>query len=445
MEQFSKTPSYNLKVVIQETGLKADTLRAWERRYGLPDPKRTTGGHRLYSQYDIEMIKWLMERQAEGLRINRAVGMWRNFESSGQDPFQELPVREQPKQLAAGWVIEGKVIEEVKQEWVQACLAFDETRAESILAQAFARFPIETVCLEVLTEGIADIGGKWYAGESSVQQEHFASALAVRRLNALLAGAPPPNRKGRILSACPPGDDHIYPLLLTTLFLRLRGWDVVYLGANVPIDKLDTAIQMAKTDLVVSSAQQLITASSLYQVAVFLQEKHVPMAFGGLIFTLLPELVERIPGRYLGDSLEMGVKSIEQLMQNPSDLRKGAAVSDQYIEAADHFEDMQPVIAAYMWSQFQRNGMKDQHLEVANRFLGQDIQAGLRLGDLGLLKNEMVWLEGLLKTNHIPIEYVPKYLALYKQAVDENLDDRGQPVKDWLDQELTKNFSEGAK
>jgi uncharacterized protein YPO0396 len=57
----------------------------------------------------------------------------------------------------------------------------------------------------------------------------------------------------------------------------------------------------------------------------------------------------------------------------------------------------------------------------------------------------MVWLEGLLKTNHIPIEYVPKYLALYKQAVDENLDDRGQPVKDWLDQELTKNFSEGAK
>jgi len=50
----SKTPTYNLKVVIRETGLNADTLRAW---------------HRLYSQYDIEIIKWLMERQKEGLRI----------------------------------------------------------------------------------------------------------------------------------------------------------------------------------------------------------------------------------------------------------------------------------------------------------------------------------------------------------------------------------------
>ena len=59
----SKTPAYNLKVVVRETGIKPDTLRSWERRYGLPKPQRTPGRHRLYSQYDIEMIKWLMERQ----------------------------------------------------------------------------------------------------------------------------------------------------------------------------------------------------------------------------------------------------------------------------------------------------------------------------------------------------------------------------------------------
>ena len=52
-----KTPAFNLKVVLRETGIKPDTLRAWERRYGLPQPSRTQGGHRLYSQYDIEMIK----------------------------------------------------------------------------------------------------------------------------------------------------------------------------------------------------------------------------------------------------------------------------------------------------------------------------------------------------------------------------------------------------
>jgi hypothetical protein len=77
--------------------------------------------------------------------------------------------------------------------------------------------------------------------------------------------------------------------------------------------------------------------------------------------------------------------------------------------------------------------MQGQHLEVAIRFLGQDIQAGLMLGDLSLLEHEVDWLAGLLQSHDIPLEYLPKYLTQYKQAVDENLDQRGQPVKDWLE------------
>ena len=61
----NNTPTYNLKVVIKETGIAADTLRAWERRYGLPMPERSSGGHRLHSQRDIDIVKWLMSRQRE--------------------------------------------------------------------------------------------------------------------------------------------------------------------------------------------------------------------------------------------------------------------------------------------------------------------------------------------------------------------------------------------
>jgi hypothetical protein len=84
---FSKSPAFNLKAVLRETGLAADTLRAWERRYGLPTPNRSAGGHRLYSQYDIETIKWLIARQAEGLSISRAVEMWNEHIASGLDPL----------------------------------------------------------------------------------------------------------------------------------------------------------------------------------------------------------------------------------------------------------------------------------------------------------------------------------------------------------------------
>ena len=67
----TKAPStYQIGTVSSLTGVDAHTIRAWERRYGLPDPERTVGRHRLYSQYDIEVIKWLVARQEEGLSIS---------------------------------------------------------------------------------------------------------------------------------------------------------------------------------------------------------------------------------------------------------------------------------------------------------------------------------------------------------------------------------------
>ena len=65
-----------------------------------------------------------------------------------------------------------------------------------------------------------------------------------------------------------------------------------------------------------------------------------------------------------------------------------------------------------------------------------DIKAGLSLGDLNLLEYEVDWLAGFLKTHDVPSELLPKYLMLYKQAVEANLDRRGQPVIEWLDSVL---------
>jgi methanogenic corrinoid protein MtbC1 len=430
----SKEPAYNLKVVIRETGLKPDTLRAWERRYGLPSPNRTAGGHRLYSQYDIEMIKWLIARQNEGLRINRAVQMWRNLEEQNQDPLQAKPYAEVARPVD---MLTGATLDEIRESWVAACLAFDEAQAESILAQAFARYPMETVCLEVLRKGLSEVGELWYTGESTVQQEHFASALAVRRLNALLAAAPPPSRRGKLITACPPGEEHAFPLLLITLLLRQRGWDVIYLGANVPINKLDTAIQSARPDLIVSTAQQLTTAASLFEVAQFLSAERVQLAFGGLIFNLLPNLRTRIPGHFLGESLDSVTQSVEQLIARPPEIPEVIQIPDQYKEAAEHFKDFQPIISANMWEQFRRDGIEEYHLEIANEFLGQDIRAALTLGDMNFLEHEMDWLGGLLQFHDIPSELLPEYLSAYKKAVEAHLDQRRQPILDWLNSKIS--------
>ena len=122
----------------------------------------------------------------------------------------------------------------LRQDWLDACLAYDEQQATQILNQAFALYPPETVAVEVLQRAAAQVGEGWYQGDVTVQQEHFCSAQIVRRLETLVMAAPPPARPGRILVACPPEEYHVIGPLLLTFLLRRRGWEVVYLGANVP-------------------------------------------------------------------------------------------------------------------------------------------------------------------------------------------------------------------
>jgi len=89
MPDLTRTPVYNLKAIVRETGLTADILHAWERRYDLPLPERPQGSHRLYSQYDIAMFRWMKARQEEGLSISSAVERWHEIASSGRDPLDE--------------------------------------------------------------------------------------------------------------------------------------------------------------------------------------------------------------------------------------------------------------------------------------------------------------------------------------------------------------------
>ena len=88
MSRYNRTPIFNLQLVVHQTGLTPDTLRAWEKRYNFPQPDRTAGGHRLYSEYDIETLKWLLARKEEGMSIGRAVALWRQLEAEGRDPLE---------------------------------------------------------------------------------------------------------------------------------------------------------------------------------------------------------------------------------------------------------------------------------------------------------------------------------------------------------------------
>ena len=176
MTRINETPSFNLGVVTQETGIHPDTLRAWERRYGLPNPARTEGRHRLYSQRDIDTLRWLLARQDEGMSISKAVKLWQTLMEQGSDPLEDTTkATSLPPKLAGVELPTEAQIDDLRSAWVAACLNFDESRAEQVVAYAFALFPAEVVCFDIFFAGLSEIGQAWYRGEATVQQEHFAS------------------------------------------------------------------------------------------------------------------------------------------------------------------------------------------------------------------------------------------------------------------------------
>jgi len=396
-------------------------------------PERSSGGHRLYSERDIATVKWLMARKREGMTIGRAVALWNSLEEEGQDPLAAGARPAAPTVLAptpAG----GAALVEMRQEWIAACLAFDEQQAEAILVQAFALYPPETVALELLQKGVAHIGNGWYRGQTTVQQEHFASSLALRHLHALVMSAPPPTRAGRILVASPPEEAHDLGLLLLTFLLRRHGWHVVFLGARVPLAKLESTLATTRPQLVILAAQQLRTAAALLDIAQMLQEEGFPLAFGGRVFNVLPDLRGRIPGHFLGEKIEEGVQMAERILASPYPLPAGTktAMWDECQEALTYYRELQPAIESDLWSEMRDSGIPYASLAMANSSMAADIMAALRLGDINYLGVDIDWIAGLLENHGIPAGQLGRYLKAYHQAARTHLDERGQLILGWL-------------
>lgn len=424
--------NYNSKAVVKQTGLKADTLRAWERRYGLPAPERSSGGHRLYSQRDVDTIKWLVARQHEGLSIGRAVQLWRQIQADGRDPLKSATPVASRAVPAPARRLRGGTIEQLQEEWLDACLMYDEGQTERIVAEAFSLYSPEVVSLEFLRRAVAKVGDLWYQNKVTVQQEHFCSELVVRRLESLVMAAPPPTRPGRILAACPPGENHVIGLLLVTFLLRRSGWEVVYLGANVPVERLEVTVDVTEPQLVLLAAQQLHSAATLVEMAQALHVKGIPAAYGGLIFNLLPELRTRITGHFLGEQLDQVPGVVESLMVAPHPAPEAEAVPERFREAGEHFCERQGLIEAQLVQSLIPAGVSSHHLAVANRELGLNINAALALGDMDFLGTGIEWVDGLVKNYGVPAGSLAAYLRAYYGAARLQLDERGEPILAWL-------------
>jgi methanogenic corrinoid protein MtbC1 len=322
----------------------------------------------------------------------------------------------------------------LRQDWVQACLTFDEPRAEQTVSQAFALFPLNSVVLDVLLRGLAEIGEGWYHGEVAVQQEHFASTLAVRRLQAMIAASPMPTRAERIVLACPPGEQHTVSLLVINLFLRRQGWEVIDLGANVPLERLESIVASLRPQLLIASAQHLLTAQTLQTMSQALARMRLPLAFGGSVFNRLPAVRRRIAGYFLGEGLSDVTGAVQEILHRPSPPPEVIETPRDYIGALENFRERLPAIEAEVLNSLEPQARELIRQAGANDYMAEYLSAALALGDINFLDGDLSWIRGLLVAHHLPDRALLDFLQVYRAAIQKHLDWRGAIIVEWFQQ-----------
>lgn len=270
----------------RRVGVSVESLRAWERRYGLLAPSRTPGGFRLYGENDVARVVAMRNHLDHGLSAAEAARL-ALAEQLDTRPSTPGPVTD-------------------SRDLAEALDRYDEVAAHRALDGLLATLTLDVVLADVLMPYLHDLGERWERGEVSVAQEHFASNLVHGRLTALTRFWDRGEGR-RALLACAEGERHDLPLIGFGLALRTHGWRIGYLGADTPVVSLVEAARTLAPDAVVVSG----TVSGVFDaIAPPLREVtlHAPLFLAGA--SAGPAVARRANATLLDDDVVLAAETL---------------------------------------------------------------------------------------------------------------------------------------
>lgn len=236
-----------MRTIARLTEFSPELLRAWERRHGLLHPLRGPGGHRLYTEEDLAVLRRVRSLISEGRSIGEIAGFGReallDAPRQATTPVPNAPPA--PVYVGAGLAAPSNELERGTQAIVDAALAMDGAVINHVLDDAFASTSPEHVIAGVILPAAKQIGDLWMAGRCSVASEHLASGIFVHRLRKMVETAEPANSEWRpVVVACFPDEYHQLGALIAAYWLCRNGLRVSFLGAALPFEDLRSAWQI---------------------------------------------------------------------------------------------------------------------------------------------------------------------------------------------------------
>lgn len=249
-------PRHPIRVVARRTGLKASLIRAWELRHSAVEPQRSPGNQRLFSESDIERLLLLRRATEAGLPIGQLASL------SDQALRRLAAEHAVPPPAAAGAAAPSSAaLPAATADGAGAHLAACETAVEALDSQALAlaleraavdlgiAASIETVVAPLMRR----VGRRWAGGSLRPMHEHLATAAVETFLGGQARRQQSGPRAPAMIVTTPAGQRHSLGALATAAVAAGDGWQVTYLGGDLPAEEIAAAARQRSASAVVLS------------------------------------------------------------------------------------------------------------------------------------------------------------------------------------------------
>jgi MerR family transcriptional regulator, light-induced transcriptional regulator len=225
---------YSIKDLERISGVKAHTIRIWEKRYNLVEPQRTESNIRFYCDTEVKKL------------MNIAILLQHGYKISKLADFDEQELSRK--------VIEVSMISNSHDSQVEnlvvAMIEMDEAKFEKVLNMSIMKDGFENTVFKLLYPFFEKIGMLWQAGSINPAHEHFITNLVKQKIYVAIDSIPASNGNDskKFLLFLPEWDLHELGLLVYDYLIKSRGYKVIYLGPNVPEEDVYAVSDYIKPD-----------------------------------------------------------------------------------------------------------------------------------------------------------------------------------------------------
>lgn len=229
------------------TGIKAHTIRIWEQRYAIVEPKRTETNIRFYDNNDLKKFLNVSTLIHHGFKISEIAKM---TEDVMEKKVTEIAQDDDPCDKVNAMI--------------SAMLKLEEANFDSILAEHIAESGVEKTMVNLIFPFMRKVGILWQAGSINPAHEHFTTHIIKQKLITQTANLEPIDNyhAKKFLLFLPEGESHETGLLFANYLIKSRGHQVLYLGQNLPLADLSQVASYYKPDVAMTVLTSELTFGS---------------------------------------------------------------------------------------------------------------------------------------------------------------------------------------